>query len=169
MTVVRDGGLCEVSDTELIPGDVVDMADEQLRDTIMKFDGCLLLGSCVMDESMLTGECVPVTKTPLPFTSDTCVLYSPLAHHAQHSLHCGTRIVQVHDDRLRIVVTRTAFATVKGHQIRSIMYPKPISRQYSRDLGIMFLILGVLALAAMIYTIAVFILSHASAKRIIIR
>ena len=40
---------------------------------------------------MLTGESVPVTKTPIPSSND--VTYD-IKEHARHTLFCGTKIIQ---------------------------------------------------------------------------
>jgi len=38
--------------------------------TSMPCDLILLTGSCIVNESMLTGESIPVIKNQLPFTND---------------------------------------------------------------------------------------------------
>jgi magnesium-transporting ATPase (P-type) len=45
---------------------------------------------------------------------DRTLLYVPTAHHAQHTLYCGTRILQMRGAQVLLVVTRTGFATLKG-------------------------------------------------------
>ncbi len=52
-------------------------------------------GGCVINESMLTGESVPVAKTPLPSTgSEAREPFTPNTHKA-HALFCGTHVTQV--------------------------------------------------------------------------
>lgn len=77
-------------------GDVIEIPR---RGCIMHCDAVLVSGNCIVNESMLTGECVPVTKTPLPnpklltgnANSDT--LFS-LKEHSRHVVFCGTRVIQ---------------------------------------------------------------------------
>ena len=57
--------------TELVPGDVIEVPEN----ISMPCDLVLLSGSCIVNESMLTGESIPVIKTSLPFMND---LYDPL-------------------------------------------------------------------------------------------
>jgi len=57
----------------------------------MPCDAVLLTGNCILNESMLTGESVPVTKTPIPSSND--VIYNT-KEHARHTLFCGTRVIQ---------------------------------------------------------------------------
>jgi len=46
---------------ELVPGDIIQVEDH----LALPCDAVLLHGTCVMNESMLTGESVPVMKTPV--------------------------------------------------------------------------------------------------------
>jgi cation-transporting ATPase 13A2 len=71
--VMRSGDenvLTEMESTELVPGDVIEIPEMQN----MPCDLVLLTGSCIVNESMLTGESIPVIKNSLPFTNDE---YSP--------------------------------------------------------------------------------------------
>ena len=45
-----------------------------------------------MNESMLTGESVPVTKTPL--AADTSAQEYDVNKHKSHTLFCGTTVLQ---------------------------------------------------------------------------
>lgn len=46
---------------ELVPGDIIQIEDHMA----LPCDAVLLHGTCIMNESMLTGESVPVMKTPV--------------------------------------------------------------------------------------------------------
>ncbi|XP_048519265.1 polyamine-transporting ATPase 13A3-like, partial [Dendroctonus ponderosae] len=60
VTVSRGAGTFEpISTTALVPGDVIVVPPQGCQ---MHCDAVLLRGSCVVNESMLTGESVPVTK-----------------------------------------------------------------------------------------------------------
>ena len=67
----------EVGNSELVPGDVVVVPASGCR---MCCDAVLLTGSAIINEAMLTGESVPVTKTCLAPDTDTEELYSPESH-----------------------------------------------------------------------------------------
>jgi cation-transporting P-type ATPase 13A2 len=63
-------GLCSslrvgktVSSVDLIPGDVVNIMAENI--TLFPADMLLLSGDAIVNESMLTGESVPIGKTPI--------------------------------------------------------------------------------------------------------
>ena len=61
----------------------------------------------------LTGESVPVTKTPLPnpkLTHEDSVMLFNIKDHARHVLFCGTRVIQTRyygGKSVRAVVFRT--------------------------------------------------------------
>ena len=50
----------EISSVELVPGDVILLPIT--GGFIMECDAILVEGSCVVNESMLTGESIPITK-----------------------------------------------------------------------------------------------------------
>lgn len=71
--VMRTGNeevLLDVDSSVLVPGDVIEIPEN----CNMPCDLILLTGSCIVNESMLTGESIPVIKNSLPFASD---IYSP--------------------------------------------------------------------------------------------
>ncbi|TDZ14946.1 putative cation-transporting ATPase [Colletotrichum orbiculare MAFF 240422] len=101
--VLRNGFWRYVSSSELVPGDVYEVSDPSLSQ--FPSDGLLLSGDCIVNESMLTGESVPVSKTSA--TEDTvhnldlaAPTVSPeIAKHflfcAQRKDHCVMAIVAV--------------------------------------------------------------------------
>ena len=67
MKVMRTGNeneLKDVDSTELVPGDVVEIPEN----CSIPCDICLLTGSCIVNEAMLTGESIPVIKNALPIS-----------------------------------------------------------------------------------------------------
>ena len=50
----------EISSLELVPGDVIFLPTD--GGFVMECDAVLVEGTCVVDESMLTGESIPITK-----------------------------------------------------------------------------------------------------------
>ena len=52
----------EIKSTELVPGDVIEIP---ANGCLMACDAVLVTGTCIVNESMLTGESVPVTKAAL--------------------------------------------------------------------------------------------------------
>ena len=53
----------EISSVELVPGDVILLSTS--GGFMMECDAVLIEGTCVVNESMLTGESIPITKVDL--------------------------------------------------------------------------------------------------------
>ncbi|KAJ0271530.1 hypothetical protein COL940_010983 [Colletotrichum noveboracense] len=158
--VLRNGFWRFVPSSELVPGDVYEVSDPNL--TQFPSDGLLLSGDCIVNESMLTGESVPVSKTPA--TDDTMHkldLAAPTVSPeiAKHFLFCGTKIVRARrpqEDRdgdavALALVVRTGFSTTKGSLVRSMLFPKPSGFKFYRD---SFRYISVMAVVAMLGFIA---------------
>nr|XP_004657661.2 polyamine-transporting ATPase 13A2 isoform X2 [Jaculus jaculus] len=153
--VCRPGGEEEwVDSSELVPGDCLVLPQEG---GLMPCDAALVAGECVVNESSLTGESVPVLKTALPedpraYCSET---------HRRHTLFCGTLILQARaylGPHVLAVVTRTGFCTAKGGLVSSILHPRPISFKFYKHSMKFVAALSVLALLGTIYSI--FVLYH---------
>ncbi|XP_028977460.2 probable cation-transporting ATPase 13A3 isoform X2 [Esox lucius] len=161
----------EALSTDLVPGDVVVIPS---NGTIMPCDAVLISGTCIVNESMLTGESVPVTKTNLPNPdegdSNGSVTYT-LEEHKRHTLFCGTHIIQTRfysGELVKAVVVRTGFRTAKGQLVRSILYPKPTDFKLYRDAYLFLLCLVAVAAVGFVYSIVFSIINEVPAKTIII-
>ena len=81
------------------------------RETLMACDAILLNGNCIVNESMLTGESVPVIKTPLPYPEQASDIFD-VEEHKRNILFNGTKIVQTRNydnTKVRALVIRTGF------------------------------------------------------------
>ena len=93
-----------------MPGDIIEIAPEGQP---MLCDAVLIDGVCVLDESMLTGESVPVAKTALAHSRDSTLFNSKT--HTKSTLLRGTRVLQARptsathsgEQPVRAVVIRT--------------------------------------------------------------
>ncbi|GMM37042.1 putative acid anhydride hydrolase [Saccharomycopsis crataegensis] len=61
--IKRNGFWKEVPLEELVPGDLYELSDPNLSS--IPCDSVLISGDCIINESMLTGESVPVSKVPV--------------------------------------------------------------------------------------------------------
>lgn len=140
--ILRNGFWRSVPSSDLVPGDVYEVTDPAL--TQLPCDSLLLTGDCIVNESMLTGESVPVSKTPT--TDDALLLLDPSASSvlpevAKHMLFSGTKIIRARrpqegkDDEAAALalVVRTGFNTTKGALVRSMLFPKPSGFKFYRD------------------------------------
>merc|ERR1719242_1661190 len=128
----RDGVAEEVelSSKELVPGDQILLP--ATGGYIVECDSVLVSGSAVANESMLTGESIPVTKVSIP---DETVKFS-YDQQRQYILFQGTEIVQGKAQTgsyMKAIVIRTGFMTTKGELVRAILFPPPLDFAFYSD------------------------------------
>ena len=139
------------------------------ENTEMACDVALTEGGCLVNESMLTGESVPVTKTALPADSTESEHGYSTNTHKAHTLFRGTLVMQRRTHAVRGVVVRTGFNTSKGQLVRSILYPKATPFRFYED-GLKFLmVLALFALCGFLYTVAVLYRQGVDAGHIVVR
>ncbi|EWC45057.1 hypothetical protein DRE_06196 [Drechslerella stenobrocha 248] len=161
--VLRNGYWEYVSSSDLVPGDVYEVTDPNL--TLFPCDSILLSGDCIVNESMLTGESVPVSKVPC---TDEALQELDLGASSvkpalsKYFLFCGTKIIRARrpqegedDEAVALaLVVRTGFNTTKGALVRSMLFPKPTGFKFYRD---SFYYISVMAAIALLGFIASFI------------
>ncbi|KAL8944415.1 MAG: hypothetical protein Q9216_000466 [Gyalolechia sp. 2 TL-2023] len=140
--VIRNGFWRQVTSPELVPGDVYEVSDPSL--TQLPCDSLLLAGDCIVNESMLTGESVPVSKVPV--TNESLRVLdlrssSISAEAAKNFLYGGTKIIRARrpqdgkdEEAVALaIVARTGFDTTKGALVRSMLFPKPSGFKFYKD------------------------------------
>ncbi|XP_034112051.1 polyamine-transporting ATPase 13A3 isoform X2 [Drosophila albomicans] len=155
----------EVLTSSLVPGDIIEIPTSGCT---MQCDAVLLSGNCIMDESMLTGESVPVTKTPLPMKRD--VIFDK-KEHVRHTLFCGTKVIQtryIGSKKVLAFVINTGNVTAKGGLIRSILYPPPVDYKFEQDSYKFIQCLALIAFVGFIYTLVTKILRGTDATKLIV-
>ncbi|KAL0122241.1 hypothetical protein PUN28_007172 [Cardiocondyla obscurior] len=148
--VLRDTGIFEnISSKDLVPGDIIELPKHQAT---LVCDAVLLTGQCILNESMLTGESIPVSKTSLPLHH---TLYDA-KEYTYHTLYSGTTVIQTkyHGDQPVLArVIRTGFLTNRGVLIAAILYPPPADFKFDKDSYKFIGILALIAICGVIYTI----------------
>ena len=140
--VQRNGFWRQIQSSDLVPGDVYEVTDPSLNQ--FPCDSLLLSGDCIVNESMLTGESVPVNKIPATDDALDLLNLSASSMHpdvAKHMLFSGTKIVRARrpqedkDDQAAALamVVRTGFNTTKGALVRSMLFPKPSGFKFYHD------------------------------------
>ncbi|GEQ68484.1 hypothetical protein JCM33374_g2152 [Metschnikowia sp. JCM 33374] len=168
--VWRYGFWKQTDSDNLVPGDVFEV-DPSL--SIIPCDALLINGECVVNESMLTGESVPVSKTPA--TNDTVQYLTENFTNAvltRSFLYNGTRLLKMktsNDEPVLAMVVKTGFNTTKGSLVRSMLFPKPTGFKFYQDsfkyIGFMTLI----AFIGFIYSTYNFIQLGLSKKIMVLR
>uniref|UniRef100_A0A8C5XNS7 Polyamine-transporting ATPase 13A2 n=1 Tax=Microcebus murinus TaxID=30608 RepID=A0A8C5XNS7_MICMU len=165
--VCRPGGEAQwVDSSELVPGDCLVLPQEG---GLMPCDATLVAGECVVNESSLTGQSVPVLKDALPRGTRP---YSPETHRRHRSsadrsscrpgLHMGLPASWRS-------VTRTGFCTAKGALVSSILHPRPINFKFYKHSMKFVAALSVLALLGTVYSVFILQRNRVPLKEIVIR
>ncbi|XP_074653844.1 polyamine-transporting ATPase 13A3-like isoform X2 [Tubulanus polymorphus] len=160
-----DGTFESTSTSRLVPGDVIIIPQQGC---VMQCDAVLVAGNCIVNESMLTGESVPVTKTPLHHDEE---IYNPDIH-KRHTLFCGTHIIQTRyygQSKVTAVVVRTGFSTAKGDLVRAILFPKPMDFKFYEDSLRFIGFLALIAACGMIYTTIILIRNGVTVYKVVMR
>ncbi|KAJ1921579.1 hypothetical protein H4219_000617 [Mycoemilia scoparia] len=96
VNVFRERMWRRMESSDLLPGDVFEVSDPGLL--ILPCDALLLEGDCIVNESMLTGESIPVAKTPTDKRSLMTLDPSDTMFQggaSKHVLFSGTKLVRV--------------------------------------------------------------------------
>ena len=132
----------------LVPGDVIILPSNGFE---MHCDVVLVNGNVIVDESMLTGESVPVIKSGIPFSHSEF----NRKQHFKHIIFAGTKVIQTRYyglEKVKAVVIRTSFQTAKGELVRSILFPKPLDFKFNRHISQFLCIMGFIAAVGFVYT-----------------
>ncbi|XP_060531702.1 polyamine-transporting ATPase 13A3-like isoform X5 [Cylas formicarius] len=150
---------------KLVPGDLIVLP---VGDYVMPCDAVLITGECIVNESVLTGESTPVTKTALHSDNKQ---YSTNAH-KRHTLFSGTYVLQTRyygGESVLARVVRTGFETCKGQLVKSILFPTPINLQFYKDAFKFVFVLFTIAVSGMAYCLYLYFERGAALKQILVR
>ncbi|XP_068939396.1 probable cation-transporting ATPase 13A5 [Petaurus breviceps papuanus] len=160
----KEEGLQELESRLLVPGDILVLPGK----FSLPCDAVLIDGSCIVNEGMLTGESIPVTKTPLPqVESSTPWKSHSLEDYRRHVLFCGTEVIQTKQagaGPVRAVVLQTGFNTAKGDLVRSILYPRPLNFRLYNDAFKFIVFLAFLGVIGFFYAFGVYMYHGTSAR-----
>uniref|UniRef100_A0A5K3FND9 Cation-transporting ATPase n=1 Tax=Mesocestoides corti TaxID=53468 RepID=A0A5K3FND9_MESCO len=130
--VYRNKKWCSISSEEIVACDIVSVT-QSVHEKLIPCDLLLLRGTCIVDESMLTGESIPVTKEPI----EALTSMKPISFDEDDKMHVlfgGTKIVQMTppakytnlpkapDNGCPCFVLRTGLSTCQGRLLKTIMF-----------------------------------------------
>ena len=152
----------KASTADLIPGDRFVITNQM----VMPCDAIILRGRAVVDESMLTGESVPVTKQA--FDNFDCAEVDDVRH-STNIAFSGTKVVQasgyVYQGNKKgclAVAYKTGFRSAKGQLVASLLNPKEGLMTFFSDALLVILFMLVLTVALYIWTATFLIRLHLS-------
>jgi cation-transporting ATPase 13A2 len=99
----------ECGSTDLVPGDIVNLSSSNF--SLVPADLFLLSGDAIVNESMLTGESVPVSKIPIK-DDDLTKWRENKEENAKAFLYGGTRVVRIRSAIMSDGLGRPALALV---------------------------------------------------------
>jgi magnesium-transporting ATPase (P-type) len=99
----------ECDSTDLVPGDIVNLSGSNL--SLVPADLFLLSGDAIINESMLTGESIPVYKTPIK-DDDLTKWRESKEENAKVFLYGGTRVIRIRSSIMSDGRERPALALV---------------------------------------------------------
>lgn len=150
VNILRSGQwLMGVSSESLVPGDIFEIDCDM---DILPCDALLISGDVLLNESMLTGESIPVVRKSIPADEK---LSDNLENKAS-ILYAGTKLMRVRGGNSRRalgMVLRTGFDTFKGFLIRQIIFPPPLKFKFYEDsIKYIFFMISI-AFGGIIYTL----------------
>ena len=156
-----------LSSFNLIPGDVIEVPENEL----MPCDIILLNGTCIMNESMLTGESIPIVKTALPYNN---LEFNPNDENKSSILYSGTKCIESRyymKGKIPVLglVYQTGFNTMKGQLVRSILFPKTTNFNFYKDALKFICSIAIISVVGLIYTIVNFVKEDVEPKEIILK
>lgn len=109
-----------IDSREIVIGDIMVMAPN----TKLMCDLILIEGSCLVNEAVLTGESVPITK----FATD-----KPKDLTSRNYLYSGSECLLLRSSVVKGVVVNTAWSTYKGSLVSILMNPKYAKFKFDND------------------------------------
>jgi cation-transporting ATPase 13A3/4/5 len=135
---LRNGQSVLLSTRDLVPGDVIEVTASE---HVLPVDAILIDGGAVCDESSLTGEALPVVKSPVP--ADASAFFKHGSDNTKnHALYAGCHVLEAQpsgkNKPVLAVVTGTGARTSKGKLVKDILFPSAVVFVFNEHLKLVF-------------------------------
>ncbi|CAE7226903.1 ATP13A3 [Symbiodinium sp. CCMP2456] len=129
--VLREGKFRQLDVSEIVQGDIVQVKGG--KDAELPCDGMLISGSLIVNESMLTGEPMPIAKVPVEDVDHYQV------HPKSNKAFAGTRIIESrgeteHGGFALLYCTEVGARTTRGELVRMVLFPSSVKFKYNDQL-----------------------------------
>ena len=161
VSVRRKMNKINMNSEHLVPGDILILPE---NDFILPCDLLLMTGTCIVNESFLSGESNPVFKSHIPKNGDKFNKKDQ-----KYILYSGTKLLQSKNDAVGLVIG-VGFDTEKGKLIRSILFredKRTLARKNKERLK-MIIQLIIISFIGIIFSIKSFIKLKISLPKLII-
>ena len=161
VSVKRKMNKINMNSDNLVPGDILIFPE---NDFILPCDVLLMTGTCIVNESFLSGESNPVFKSHIPKNGDKFN-----KNDQKYILYSGTKLLQSKNDAIGLVIG-VGFDTEKGKLIRSILFSedkRELERKNKERLKIIIQLL-IISLIGVLFSIRAFLNLKASIPQIAI-
>ena len=151
--ILRSGTWKEAHNATLVPGDVIQVGS---GGWIVPCDVAILSGTCIMDESGLTGESMPQQKIAIP-ADEPAAVFDNEKGSKKYSLFAGTICLRSADgdDPATAVVLTTGMGTSKGKLLSGILFPKELRFKFDEHVNVVYCLLFTAAIIAFSLAIAI--------------
>ena len=149
VVVLRGGAWAALDSADLVPGDILKLAAGDR----VPCDAVVLDGTCVVDESSLTGESMPCIKSAVADGTSYFDVRHPVP---RHTLFDGTTVCQAGAggaSGVTAAVVATGMDTTKGDLLAAILFPTRMVFKYDEELVVVIVIL--LAYSAICFALAI--------------
>ncbi|KAI5171532.1 manganese-transporting P-type ATPase [Nematocida sp. LUAm3] len=135
----------EVLSTELRPGDKL-LITQKIQ---LPADAVILKGSAILNESMLSGEAVPVAKEALPQVNEPFSTQK----HKKHIVYGGTKILKIDERGIECRIIRTGFMTEQGELIKSMISSEDTVSENNYEAYLFILAMLLFAICSCVYVV----------------
>jgi len=137
-TVLRDNKWKEIDVSQIVLGDIVQVHDG--NDAKLPCDGILLQGSLIVNESMLTGEPMPIAKAPVENNTNFRVTDK------LNKAYAGTLALESTgpaEGKSILYCTNVGALTTRGQLVRMVLFPASVKFKYNDQLPIVYSIMSI--------------------------